>query len=313
MRKVEDAMIDAILTFLAVVEAGNLSKVARGRNVAVSSVTRKIDALEAELGVKLLRRSSRVLLLTDAGELFLPRARAIAQEVADARQEIAAQSSDPRGVLSVAAPAAFGRRHVAPAVLSFMRSYPLIEIELHLSDDLLDLRVQRVDVAVRIGILADSDLVATRLAPQRRIACASPAYLARHGRPAVPQDLLQHNCLTLATHPVPRGWWNFSDDMAGAPLPVRGSFRCDETEVLMKAAVDGVGIVHMSSWLVSEDLAAGRLVQLFPAPAVRPLAQRAAIHAVRLPGRSHAAKAQLLIEHLRAAFGEPPYWDRVLA
>jgi DNA-binding transcriptional LysR family regulator len=166
-------MIDAILTFLAVVEAGNLSKVARSRNVAVSSVTRKIDALEAELGVKLLRRSSRVLLLTDAGELFLPRARAIAQEVDDARQDIAAQSSDPRGVLSVAAPAAFGRRHVAPAVLSFMRSYPLIEIDLHLSDDLLDLRVQRVDVAVRIGILPDSELVATRL--PRSAASPAPA------------------------------------------------------------------------------------------------------------------------------------------
>lgn len=305
-------MIDAIRTFLAVVEAGNLSKVARSRDVAVSSVTRKIDALEQELGVKLLRRSSRALLLTDAGELFLPRAQAIAQEYDDARQDIAAQSSDPRGVLSVTAPAAFGRRHVVPAVFDFMRSYPLIEVDLHLSDDLLDLRVQRVDVAVRIGILPDSELVATRLAPQRRLACASPVYLARHGRPAVPEDLLQHNCLTMATLPVPQGWWNFSGALPGASLPVRGSFRCDETEVLMQAALDGIGIVHMSTWLVAEHVAAGRLVQLFPIPAARGLAQRAAIHAVRLPGRSHAAKAQLFIEHLRGAFGEPPYWDRDL-
>jgi DNA-binding transcriptional LysR family regulator len=305
-------MIDAIRTFLAVVEAGNLSKVARSRDVAVSSVTRKIDALEQELGVKLLRRSSRALLLTDAGELFLPRARAIDQEYDNARQDIAAQSSDPRGLLSVAAPSAFGRRHVAPAVLSFMRKYPLIEIDLHLSDDLLDLRVQRVDVAVRIGVLADSDLVASRLAPQQRMACASPAYLARHGRPATPEDLLQHNCLTMATHPVPQGWWNFSGDISGAPLPVRGSFRCDDTEVLMQAALDGVGIVHMSTWLVSEHVAAGRLVQLFPIPAPRGAARRAAIQAVRLPGRSHAAKAQLFIEHLRGAFGAPPYWDREL-
>lgn len=306
-------MIDAMAVFLAVVEAGSLSGVARERGVAVSSIARKIDALEGDLGVKLLNRSSRQLLLTDAGEAFVPRARAIVSELSDARHAIAELSSDPRGLLTVAAPSSFGRRHLVRAVASFLALHPAIEIDLHLSDDLLDLSTQRVDLAVRMGVLPNSDLVATMLSPVQRFVCASPAYLARHGTPRTPADLLKHNCLCLATTPFPTGWWTFAGVNDHLPLPVAGNLRSDDTEALLGAAVDGVGVAHLASWLVSDDLVAGRLVPVFAPALAAKGPQLPAIHAVRLPGRSHAAKAQLFIAHLRREFGAPAYWDCAVA
>jgi DNA-binding transcriptional LysR family regulator len=305
-------MIDEIRAFVAVVDAGSLSKAATLRNSAVSSVSRKIDAIERSLGAKLLHRTSRVVMLTDAGEQFLPRARAILAELDDAKHAISAANADPQGLLSITAPSSFGRRHVAPAVFSFLRKYPLIEIDLHLSDEMIDLRTQRVDVAVRIGILPDSDLVATQLAPLRRLACASPAYLARHGTPESPLQLLDHQCVTLATHPLPAGWWCFPGVNGGLALPVKGSLRSDDTETHVNAAVAGVGIAHLASWLVSDAIAAGQLISLFAAPLQSPAKRAPAIYAVRMPGRSHAAKAQLFIAHLREQFGDLPYWDRPL-
>lgn len=303
-------MIEDLRTFLAVAAAGNFSLVARNQNVSVSSITRKMDALESQMGVKLLRRSSRSVSLTDAGEQFAPSARRIVDELDDAKNSLSDMQSDPRGVLSVTAPAAFGRRHVVPAAARFVRQYPQIELDMHFSDQWVDLAAQRVDVAIRIGSLPDSELVAARLAVLRRLVCASPDYLARHGRPATPNDLLAHDCLTVATGPVPGGWWCFPGVQHGAALPVRGSLRTNDTEALMQAAVDGMGIVHLASWLVWEMLASGKLVSLFPDMTSASAMQTGpAIHAVRLPGRSHAAKAQLFIAHLRQHFGEPPYWD----
>jgi DNA-binding transcriptional LysR family regulator len=305
-------MIDEIRAFVGVVEAGSLSRVAALRNSAVSSVSRKIDALERELGVKLLHRSSRMVMLTDAGEQFLPRARAILSELDDARHAINVANADPQGMLSITAPLSFGRRHVAPALIGFLKKYPAMQVDLHLSDDMLDLRVHRVDVAIRIGVLPDSELVATQLAPTRRIVCASPDYLARHGRPASPQALLSHNCLTVASHPVPVGWWCFPDVNGESALPVTGSLRSDDTETLVQAAAAGIGIVHLASWMVSDFIVSGQLVPMFDAPAW-PMAKRPpAISAVRMPGRSHVAKAQLFTAHLREQFGDPPYWDRAL-
>lgn len=302
-------MLEGIKTFIDVAKELSFTIVAKRRHMAVSSVTRKIDALEAELGVKLLARSSRSLVLTDAGEQFLPRARHIISEIDDAKHGLADLHADPRGLLTITAPTAFGRRHIVPAIAGFLACYPLIEIDLHLSDERVDLTAQRVDVAIRIGILPDSDLVATRLAPSRRLVCASPAYLAQHGQPATPEQLLQHNCLTYASAPPP-GWWCFAGVHRDAALPVRGTLRTDDTEALLEAAVAGIGIVHLASWLVSDLVRAGTLVDLFPDIAAPAKTSRFAVHAVRMPGRSHAAKARLFIAHLESCFGDPPYWDR---
>ena len=304
-------MIEALTTFVRVAAAGSFSRVAKQEDVAVSSITRRIDWLESELGAKLFSRSSRRLVLTDAGERFLPRARGLLADLSEAKEELIASNAEPRGLLTVTAPAVFGRRWVAPVAIDFLAQYPLLELDLHLSDEVVDLTARRVDVAIRMGALADSDLIATRIAPLRRFVCASPAYLERSGRPAAPLDLLQHNCLTVASAPAPADWWRFSGVNRNRALPVRGNLRTDDTDTLLQAAVAGVGIVHLASWLVSEMIAAGRLVALFP-NAQPPKAALPAIHAVRMPGRSHTGKASLFVAHLRKAFGEPPSWERDL-
>jgi len=306
-------MLNVIRTFLEVVAEGSFTAVAHRQDVAVSSITRKIDALETDLGVKLLARSSRSIRVTDAGEEFLPRARRLLAEMDDARHVLADLNADPSGLLTVTVPAAFGRRHVVPALPDFLAKYPMIEIEMHVSDHRVDLSAQRADVAIRIGVLPDSDLVATRLAPLRRLACASPAYLQRHGVPEGPEGLLSHNCLNYASTPLPTGWWIFPELSRKTALPVRGSFRTDDTEALLEAAIAGIGVVHLANWLVCDALRDGRLVSVFPrqpetntSPGLQAAAE---IHAVRMPGRSHTAKAQAFIAHLKEHIGEPPYWE----
>jgi DNA-binding transcriptional LysR family regulator len=313
LRFPQNTMIGALATFLAVAEHGNFSRVARDQNVAVSSVMRKIDLLEAEMGAKLFNRGTRQMQLTDAGEKLMPRARNMLAELAEARDAIASVEAEPRGVLTVTAPASFGRRHVAPAVASFLLRHPLLEVDLHLGDEILDLSAEHVDAAVRIGVLPGSDLLATTLAPQRRVACASPAYLKRAGRPKTPEDLLKHNCLTVRS-PAPRvGWWQFAEAHRGRPLPVRGSFRSDDSDALMQAALCGVGVAHLATWLVSDEIATGRLVALFPQELSAPPAGGSAIHVVRQQGRA-VAKSQRFIAHLQACFGvevggKGPVWD----
>jgi DNA-binding transcriptional LysR family regulator len=313
-------MIDRLQCFVSVVEKGSLSGAALDLDIAVSSVSRKIDALEAELGLPLLLRSSRQVILTDAGERFLPRARNILAELAEGKAAVQELDSEPRGLLTVTAPAAFGRLHVAPAIARFLQRHPMLEVDLHISDEIVDLAARRVDVAVRAGILPNSDLVASRLALQNRLLCASPAYLARHGWPNRPEDILHHHCLTVFGRTAPSGWWRFEGVNDNQALPVKGPLRCDDTDSLLHAAIGGLGIVHLASWLVSDAIVAGQLLPIFPmAPAqslsARPIARglkESAIHAVHMPGRSSQAKAQLLIRYLREYFGDPAYWDRAI-
>ncbi|GAB7538286.1 LysR family transcriptional regulator [Burkholderia sp. 3C] len=303
-------MLKDLEIFVAVVEAGNFSAAAWQLNVAVSSVTRWVDALEAELGLPLFRRGTRKLVLTDAGERFLGTARHVLLELSEVRDALANTDAEPSGLLTVAAPATFGRRHIAPAVRSFLLKYPQIKIQLQLSETVIDLSVERADVAIRIGRPADGDLVATKLAPLRRLVCAAPAYLARAGRPDTLKALLDHECLSVSSRPTPQGVWTFPGVNRGAPLPVQGRFQCDDTETLLDAAVAGLGVVHLASWLVNDALRDGKLVSLFPLDDGRKVSDAPAIYAVRLPGRSHATRARLFVEHIGAHIGDPPYWDR---
>lgn len=309
-------MLDNIQAFIDVHKAGTFSAAAKLHNVAVSSVSRQVDALEQSLGVALFQRSSRRLLLTDAGAQFLPRAQLIVSEMVDAKAALLDAQAEPRGLLSVTAPSVFWRLHIAPTVASFMQQYPLIELDLQLSDHWVDLAAQRADVAIRIGALPDSDLLATSLAPMLRVACASPQYINAHGRPARPEDLLQHSCLCLPS--TPTGLWTFPGVNQAKPLAVQGRFRSNDVDSLLDAAVAGLGVAHLASWLVYKKVQSGELVNLFPdsvavaaALAETTRSNAPAIHAVRLKGRSHSAKAQLFINHLKQAFGSPPYWDLV--
>jgi DNA-binding transcriptional LysR family regulator len=302
-------MIDALNDFLAVAACGRFSQVAKKQAVAVSSVTRKIDWLEAEVGSRLFHRSSRRVVLTDAGEQFMPRARNILTELAEAKEAISSANADPRGLLSITAPTIFGRRHMMPVIASFLRRYPGVEVELLLNDQVIDLMERRIDVAIRIGLLPDSDLRAVTLAPLNQITCVSPAYLQRAGKPETPGDLLHHDCITVATSPAAAGAWCYEGVKRNRPLPIRGCLRTDDKEGMLQGALAGLGIVQLPSWLVFEDIQAGRLIPLFTDVRQPPQRARPAIHAVRLPGRSHEVKAKLFIAHLQQAVGTPAYWD----
>jgi DNA-binding transcriptional LysR family regulator len=307
-------MFDGLEAFLAVQRHGNFSKAAKAMDVAVSSISRKIEALEEELGTPLFNRSTRDMQLTDAGERLIPLAHNILADVAEAREVVQSLNAEPRGLLAVTAPSPFGQRHVSQAVAHFLKHYPLIEVELHISNDIIDMAHDRVDVAVRIGVLPDSDLIATPLAPQRRVACASPQYIARHGAPSRPEELIQHNCLTVINTPARVGWWQFANVNGGKPLNVHGSLRADDSDVLLNGALAGVGIAHLGTWLAYEDIASGRLVPLFKEDVMRPPLTKSAIHAVRVKGRT-PLKSKLFVDFLQSYFGvdkgEPPYWDRV--
>ena len=305
-------MIDALHSFIAVASSSSFSQVAKAQAVAVSSVTRKIDWLEAEVGARLFHRSSRRVVLTDAGEQFLPRARNILAELAQAKNALASINADPRGLMTITAPTIFGRRHLAPAVASFLERYPMIEVDLHVSDALVDLSEQRVDVAIRIGQLADSDLVATPLATLRPLVVASPAYLARRGRPKTPEALVDHDCITVVTPALAGPAWRFAGLNRGAALPVSGTLRTDDKDCALQAALAGIGIAHLASWVVSEDIVAGRLVPLFPGAQTPDPKTLPRIHALRMPGRSYEAKARLFIAHLREVIGDVPYWDAAI-
>jgi len=305
-------MFDALQCFVAVVDSGNLSRAAASLQLAVSSVSRRLDWLESEVGARLFVRSSRLMLLTDAGERFLPRARNILAELAEAKAAVSDIDPEPRGVLTVTAPRAFGRRHIAPAIGDFLRRYPLLELDLHMNDDIVDLAARRVDVAIRLGTLPASDLLATHLAPHRRLVCASPGYLAAHGTPAKPLDLLQHNCMTFIDRQAPPCWWGFDGVNRDKPLAVRGKIRSDDVDFMLEAAIGGAGVAHLASWLVADAIVAGQLVPLFGPASQQHEQAPGGVHAVRLPGRSHPVKAQLFIAHLRAHVGTPPYWEQAL-
>jgi DNA-binding transcriptional LysR family regulator len=317
IRKHELDMQEALEIFVAVAKRGNFSAVAKDKGVAISSVTRKIAWLETEMGARLFNRGSKNLVLTDVGEEFIPRAQNILAELEEAKEAAAALSVEPRGVLSVAAPATFGRRHVAGAVTCFLKKYPLIQVDLQLSDAMVDVAAERVDVAIRIGVLANSDLLATKLAPQRRVACASPDYLKSAGRPKSPKDLLEHECLTVRTAHSRVGWWTFRNINKGRSLRVRGRLRTDDSDALMQAAIGGLGIAHLATWLVGDEIDAGLLVPIFEEELELSRPSASAIYAIRMQGRADA-RARLFIDFLKEHFGgtgsrQQPYWDNWLS
>jgi len=291
--------------FLKVCEAGSFSAAARLLDMAPSSVARQIDALERQLGSSLFARTTRHLAVTEAGDMLRQRGSRIVAELEDTRRAITGIERVPRGKIRITAPEAFGQRHLVPALGGFLRRYPELTVELVMDDAMADLIERRIDVALRIGVLPDSSHVAVRLAPQVRVACAAPAYLRERGMPRRLEELAQHDCLTMPGTP-PSGWWSFGEGAKGKRLSVRGRFVCNNIDALLRAGHEGLGILHMATWLVGEDIRSGKLVRLFPQ---LPLSRgRTGIHLVRPHGVA-PAKVRLLIQYLREHFGTPPYWD----
>jgi DNA-binding transcriptional LysR family regulator len=234
----------------------------------------------------------------------------ILAEVADARLAAASLNMRPQGLLRINIPGAFGRRHVVPHLPDFLAAYPAIQVDATLTDETVDLIASGADVAVRIGALADSTLVAKRLAPQRRLLVAAPSYLADRRPVAVPGDLEDHDCLQFALQAKQAWYFPPRDAPTTEPLEVRGRLRANDSEALLDAVLAGVGIALLPSWLTGEAIRAGQLTPLLLdwealiAPGARP-----AVWAVYPPKKVVSPKVRAFLSFIEARFGNPPYWD----
>lgn len=294
-----------IEAFVAVATRGSLSAAARLQGVTPAIIGRRLDALEARLGVKLMLRSTRRLSITSEGTAFLEDCQRLLAELAQAEARVSAGGVKASGHLKISAPAGFGRRHVAPLVLSFLDENPEVTAHVDLADRRVDLLNEGIDCAVRIGDLPDSSLVSVRLGEMQRMVVASPAYLERHGRPERLADLARHNCLCLTQQ---RGWVFRDPQSPGKTVQIKvaGRLTCNDGAVLHEWALAGRGLSWRSLWEVGEDLRAGRLCTVLDAEAAPPVG----IHAV-FPERRHLPlRVRLFIECLKTAYADPEYWAR---
>lgn len=261
---------EAMSVLLAVVEAGSLSAGARRLRAPLTTVSRKVAELEQHLGTRLVVRTSRRIALTDAGRAFVAASRRILGQLEEAEREAAGEYNTARGELHVTAPIAFGQRHLLPIALDFLAEQPEINLRLKLADRLLNLVDEHMDVALRIGHLADSALIATRVGTVRRIICASPAYLARRGVPRRPEDLAQHDGISFQGFVVaPES--RYRRDSAAFTVHPRPRLAVNTTDAAIQAALAGFGIIRLLSYQVEEELRSGQLQILLPDFAPEPL------------------------------------------
>ncbi|HEV2558277.1 MAG TPA: LysR family transcriptional regulator [Microvirga sp.] len=290
--------------FARVVTARSMSAAGRELGLSPAVISKRVRRLEERLGVRLLQRTTRQLALTEAGQGFYERVVSILSSVEEAEAWVARGSDTVRGLLRVSAPTSFGRLHVAPALARFLEQYPAIGIDLQLSDAFVDIVGEGFDVAIRIADLQDSSLVARRLAPNHRILCASPGYLARHGRPERIEDLAHHRLLSHTT-----GEWRLDGPDGIVHVRLHGPLRTNSSEVVREAVVAGLGIALRSTWDAAPDLKSGRLVPVLPGYAG---SRRVAIHAV-YPSRRHLEqKVRAFVDFLQGLYGPTPYWDEGL-
>jgi DNA-binding transcriptional LysR family regulator len=263
-----------------------------------SSVSRHIDSLEQELGVKLLSRSTRKLSLTEAGLLYQNQLEGLLAELDALHECIAGYGGAPRGRLRVSSPRVFGKRVLMPHMRAFMARYPELQVELSITDQYIDLIESDTDLAIRIGALGDSGLICRALGAYQRVLCASPDYLAQRGSPASPSELAEHACL-LYRQAGERVAWNFHGDESQQVEAIEppATFYSNDSEALWLAALDGMGIALLPGWLVKDDLAAGRLCQVLPGFSHATNLRRNGIHLVYPYNRRQSAKVHAFIDY----------------
>jgi DNA-binding transcriptional LysR family regulator len=297
-----------IESFVLVAAKGSLTAAAAAEGVAPAVMGRRLDALEARLGVKLMLRTTRRLSLTPEGSAFLEDCQRLVAELHSAEAAVSAGSLKASGHLRITAPAGFGRRHVAPLVPTFLAAHADLSLSLNLSDRVVDIVHEGFDCAVRVGDLPDSGLISTRLADNRRQCVAAPAYLARAGTPRHPGELARHACLTLSSEASQTRGWAFSLDGAVQHLRpetrTQGRLDCTDGQVLHDWCLAGLGLAWRSSWEVAADLASGRLLSVLDDFAAPPNG----IYAVFPQARHLPLRLRLWVDHLRAHYSRPGYW-----
>lgn len=304
------SLFDDMTVFVRAVEAESFSGAALGLGLAKSVVSRRIGSLEGRLGTSLFRRTTRHLSLTETGQAYYERARRILADVVEAEEAARQLQSELRGTMKVAAPMSFGLIHLSPAVADFLVAHRQLEIEIDLNDRRVDLVSEGYDLAIRIGKLPDSSLIARRLAPCRHLVCASPAYLQERGEPRAPEELVgdRHDCLVYSNRAISEEW-RFRIDGEWRSIRVRAKrLGVNNGDVLRDAAIAGLGLVALPTFIVSEPIRKGELK-----PVLRDFElDDLPIHAVWSPNRALSAKVRAFVDFLGDRFGETPYWDAVL-
>jgi DNA-binding transcriptional LysR family regulator len=305
LRKLERLMPDLadLEAFVQTASLGGFTRAAARLGISKSMVTRRIARLEAELGVRLLTRTTRGVSLTEAGIELERRARHILSEVEEAREAVSGRVGDIAGTLRLTAPLSFGIAHLAPALAEFAQTHPRLRLDLHFSDRFSDLVSDGFDAAVRIGMLRDSTLVARHIAPVRMLPVASPTYLVRKGEPKSPADLVNHDAL-IYSGAIDGEIWRFRSGRRWLSLRVQGRMRADNGEALREAAIAGLGIVALPTFLLSDAIERGALTPILVA---YPMPEHG-LYVVRPPGEP-PGKIRALTDFLSSRFGPEPYWD----
>ena len=291
--------------FARVARTGNMSAAGREMSLSPAVVSKRISLLEDRLGTRLFQRTTRQLTLTETGEGYFKRVVDILSLVAEAEDFVSRRNDNPRGVLKVTAPTSFSRFHIAPYLPEFVARYPEVELDFHLTDSIVDIIRDGFDLAIRIGELPDSSLVARKLAQDTRVICASPAYLEKHGTPATIEDLEHHNCLSAGAQDV----WRLEGPEGHHQLRLKGNIRSNSAEFVRASLLAGLGIGLRPTWDIGSELRSGALQIVLPEFRG---AQTMAIHAVYPCREFMPTKVNVFIDFLASLYGAAPYWEEGL-
>lgn len=284
--------------FSLLMKHGNMAATAQEMGVTPPSVSKRLAALEARLGVRLLHRTTRRISLTPEGETYLTEGARVLGDLDALERTIGGAKAQPRGLVKVSATLGFGRRHIAPVLARFARTYPEVEIQLYLADRAPNLVEQGFDIAIRLGELPDARLSARKLADNRRLLCAAPAYLRRAGEPANPRELAQHQCIFIRESDEPFGTWHFHSGTRHETVKVRGQLSCNDGDCALSWALDGHGIMMRSEWDAAPYLRSGRLRRVLEPWALAP----ADVYLV-FPLHAHlSAKTRVLVDFMLEQF-----------
>jgi DNA-binding transcriptional LysR family regulator len=288
--------------FAKVVESASFAAAARHFDISPAMVTKHVRKLEERLGVRLLNRTTRRVSATEVGQNYYERCLRILSEVEDAERAASDLQAAPRGLLRVTTSVSFGSHQLAPAIADYLIAYPDVSVDLILQHNYVDLVEERIDLAIRLGQLSDSSLIAKKLYAVEMVLCASPGYLAANGTPQQPRDLVKHNCL-IYTYAAPRAW-TFTDQKTGKADVIRisGRLLANSGDALLAFALKDTGIVLAPDYLVADELGAGRLIRLLPAYTTRELP----VYAVYPHNHCLSAKTRTFIDFLAARFAHLP-------
>jgi len=292
--------------FVALATAGSLSAAARNLGITTAAVSKRLAQMEGRIGMPLVTRTTRRMSLTPEGEVFLERARRILGEIDDLDQLLTQTKGRPSGLLRVNATLGFGRMHIAPAISEYVKAYPEVDVQLQLTADPPPLNEDLFDVCVRFGEPPDARIIAKKVAPNRRLLCASPTYLRQHGAPQTPVELARHNCIGIRQGSDAYGVWRLSSGKAGKrrteTVHVRGNLTTNDGEIAVNWALEGHGIVMRAEWDIARYLQSGRLVQVLPQYAT----PEADIYAVYHQRHQLSSRIRLFVDYLVSRFDASP-------